>query len=165
MPSPKAFTKVCVQVPQWGSLTFMAKPEDRVKQIHLCVREKTKIPMEDQTLFKEAKKLKPQRSLSAYGIEPQTTVHLTLKVVRPSPEPVDVTLVDSRHEGQTYPLQVRRTDSVAAVQKMIQEKTEVPPQFQVVICNGKRLEAGKTMAEYGTLQKAVFFITSFCQSG
>lgn len=87
-------------------MTFTANLEDRVKKISEHVRAKTKIPVQDQVLLLGSKTLKPQRKLSSYGIDKQTTIHLTLKVVEPSDEELPLVLVELRNEGQRQLLQV-----------------------------------------------------------
>lgn len=88
------------------AMTFTANLEDRVKKISEHVRAKTKIPVQDQVLLLGSKTLKPQRKLSSYGIDKQTTIHLTLKVVEPSDEELPLVLVELRNGGQRHLLQV-----------------------------------------------------------
>uniref|UniRef100_A0A452Q8T0 Ubiquitin-like domain-containing protein n=1 Tax=Ursus americanus TaxID=9643 RepID=A0A452Q8T0_URSAM len=136
------------------AMTFTANLEDRVKKISEHVRAKTKIPVQDQVLLLGSKTLKPQRKLSSYGIDKQTTIHLTLKVVEPSDEELPLVLVELRNEG-----------SVAQVKQMIETKTAIMPEKQTVTCNGKRLEDGKTMADYGIRGGNLLFLTAHCVGG
>ncbi|XP_057556293.1 ubiquitin D-like [Hippopotamus amphibius kiboko] len=158
---------LCVNVhsQQWGPMTFPACSEDRVKKINEHVRSKIKVPVQDQVLQLGSKTLKPQRTLSSYGIDRETTIHLTLKVVRPSDEELTLELVESGDEGQRHCLQVRRSSSVAQVKKMIETKTAIPHKKQVVTCNGKKLEDGKIMADYGIKKGHLLFLTYPCIGG
>ncbi|KAM5287460.1 ubiquitin D-like [Hipposideros larvatus] len=156
---------VNVHSQEWKSMTFSAKSDDRVKKINEHVRSKTKVPVQDQVLLMGSKTLKPQRKLSSYGIDKETTIHLTLKVVRPSDEELPLFLVESGDEGQRHLLQVRRSSSVPEVKKMIEIKTAVTPEKQIVTCNGKRLEDGKSMADYNIRKGHLLFLTYHCIGG
>lgn len=75
-----------------------------MKKISEHVRAKTKIPVQDQVLLLGSKILKPQRKLLSYGIDKQTTMHLTLKVVKPRDEELPSVLVELCNEGQRVQL-------------------------------------------------------------
>uniref|UniRef100_A0A671DU36 Ubiquitin D n=2 Tax=Rhinolophus ferrumequinum TaxID=59479 RepID=A0A671DU36_RHIFE len=158
---------LCVNVhsQEWGPMTFTANLHDRVKKIQEHVRSETKVPVQDQVLQLGSKTLKPQRKLSSYGIDKETTIHLTLKVVRPSDEELPLFLVESGDEGQRHLLQVRRSSSVPEVKKMIETKTAITPEKQIVTCNGKRLEDGKIMADYNIRTGHLLFLTPYCIGG
>ncbi|XP_023597185.1 ubiquitin D isoform X2 [Trichechus manatus latirostris] len=146
-------------------MTFTANKDDRVKKISEHIRSKTKVPVRDQILLLGSKTLQPQRKLSSYGIDKEKTIHLTLKVVKPSDEELPMVLVELRDEGQRHLLQVRRSSSVAQVKKMIEVKTAITPETQIVTCNGKKLEDGKIMADYGIKKGNFLFLTYHCIGG
>ena len=145
-------------------MTFPAHPGDRVNKIKERVRSRTKVPVQDQVLQLGSKTLKPQRALSSYGIDKETTIHLTLKVVKPSDEELPLVLVEPG-EGQRHELQVRRSSSVTQVKEMIKMRTAVPPKKQIVNCNGKKLEDGKIMGDYGIKKGHLLFLTYPCIGG
>lgn len=159
------FVQVNVHSEAWEVMTFTATSDDRVKKINEHVRSKTKVPVQDQVLLLGSKPLKPLRKLSSYGIDKDTTIHLTLKVVKPSEEELPLFLVETGDEGQRHLLQVRRSSSVAQVKELIETKTAVTPKEQVVTCNGKRLEDGKIMADYGIRRGSFLFLTFHCIGG
>ncbi|XP_066105658.1 ubiquitin D [Saccopteryx bilineata] len=156
---------VNVHSEEWKLMTFAASSDDRVKKINEHIRSKTKVSVQDQVLLLGSTTLKPQRKLSSYGIDKETTVHLTLKVVSPSDEELPLCLVESGDQGQRHPLQVRRSSPVAQVREMVEAKTAVPPEKQTVTCNGKRLEDGKTMADYNIKKGSLLFLTPYCIGG
>ncbi|XP_021079337.1 ubiquitin D isoform X2 [Mesocricetus auratus] len=150
---------------QWPLMTFDTAESDKVKKINEHIRSKTKVSVQDQVLLLDSKILKPQRTLSSYGINKETTIHLTLKVVKPSDEELPLFLVESTKEGQRHLLQVRRSNSVAQVKEMIESVTCVTPKTQIVTCNGKRLEDGKIMADYNIRRGSLLFLTGHCIGG
>ena len=115
-------------------MTFTAHLRDRVNKISEHVRSKTKVPVQDQVLQLGPKTLKPQRTLSSYGIDKETTIHLTLKVVRPSDEELPLVLVEPGDEGQSHDFQVRRSSSVAQVREVFQTRRAVTPKKLIVAC-------------------------------
>lgn len=146
-------------------MTFDTMESDKVKKINEHIRSKTKVSVQDQVLLLGSKILKPQRKLSSYGIDKETTIHLTLKVVKPSDEELPLFLVESSNEGQRHLLQVRRSSSVSQVKEMIESVTAVSPKTQIVTCNGKRLEDGKIMADYNIRRGSLLFLTGHCIGG
>ncbi|XP_004694777.2 PREDICTED: ubiquitin D-like [Condylura cristata] len=165
MPPNASCLRVHVHSEEWKLRTFPANSGDRVRKINEYVRSRTKIPVQDQVLMLGSKTLEPRRTLSSYGIDKETTIHLTLKVVTPSDEELPVILVEAGDQGQRHLLQVRRSSSVTQVKEMIEDSTGVTPERQIVTCNGKKLEDGKTMAEYGIKKSTTFFLTPFCVGG
>ncbi|XP_028712485.1 ubiquitin D [Peromyscus leucopus] len=150
---------------QWPLMTFDATESDKVKKINEHIRSQTKVSVHDQILLLGSEILKPQRKLSSYGIDKETTIHLTLKVVKPSDEELPLFLVESSNEGQRHLLHVRRSSSVAQVKEMIEKVTTVTPKTQIVTCNGKRLEDGKIMADYNIRRGSLLFLTMHCIGG
>lgn len=51
------------------------------------------------------------------------------------------------------------------VKKMIETKTAVTPEKQIVTCNGKKLEDGKIMADYNIRPSHLLFLTPYCIGG
>ncbi|XP_034380462.1 ubiquitin D [Arvicanthis niloticus] len=154
-----------VRSEQWPLMTFDITKNDKVKKINEHIRSQTKVSVQDQTLLLDSKILKPHRKLSSYGIDKETTIHLTLKVVKPSDEELPLYLVESRNEGQRHLLHVRRSSPVAQVKEMIEGVTAVTPKKQIVTCNGKRLEDGKVMADYNIKSGNFLFLTAHCIGG
>ncbi|XP_006925254.2 ubiquitin D, partial [Pteropus alecto] len=94
--------QVNVHSEEWELMTFTASSDDRVKKINEHVRSKTKVPVQNQVLQLGSKILKPPRKLSSYGIDKETTIHLTLKVVKPSDEELPLVLLESGDEGHRH---------------------------------------------------------------
>ncbi|XP_043855596.1 ubiquitin D [Dromiciops gliroides] len=157
-------TCVYVHSEEQGPMKFTVQKDDRVKKINEAVRSKTKVPVENQILFLGSKTLKPEKKLSYYWLDPSTTIHLTLKVVKPSDEELQVFLMEV-DEGKKHPFQIRRTSSVSQVKEAIGAITAMPPKDQIVNCNGKVLENGKIMADYRLKKGNIFFLSKKCIGG
>nr|XP_033789898.1 ubiquitin D [Geotrypetes seraphini] len=146
-----------------NTLSFLMNPEDRVRKLNEHIRSLTKIPVIDQELLLNEKPLKQQKKLSDYGLDKSNTIHLVLRVAQMSDAEVSLNLVDV--EGNHHPLKAKRSNSVKQVRKRVQQHTGVKPSHQVIVCNGKKLENGKTMAEYGIKNGTMLFMTFFCKAG
>ncbi|XP_062043375.1 ubiquitin D [Lepus europaeus] len=146
-------------------MTFEANRHDRVRKINEHVRSKIKIPVQEQVLLLGSKTLDPQRKLSSYGIDKEKTIHLTLKVVKPSDEELPLFLVELGDQGQKHLLQVRRSNSVVQVKEMIKILTGAAPKIQNVTCNGKKLEDGKIMADYNIRKGTLLLMTDYYIGG
>ncbi|XP_021074154.1 ubiquitin D [Mus pahari] len=149
---------------QWPLMTFETTKNDKVKKINEHIRSQIKVSVQDQILTLDSKILKSHRKLSSYGIDKETTIHLTLKVVKPSDEELPLFLVESKN-GQRHLLRVRRSSSVAQVKEMIKNVAAVTPKKQIVNCNGKKLEDGKIMADYNIKSGSLLFLTAYCIGG
>ncbi|XP_068929226.1 ubiquitin D-like [Petaurus breviceps papuanus] len=155
---------VNVHSPGQELMKFTAQKDDRVKKINEHIRSKTKVPVKNQMLLLGSKTLNPEKKLSHYWLDPSTTIHLTLKVVEPSDEELQVFLREM-DDGKKYPLRIRPTSSVSQVKEVIKATTGVPPEAQIVSCNGKKLEEGKIMADYRIQKGSIFFLSRFCIGG
>lgn len=124
-------------------MTFTAHLRDRVNKISEHVRSKTKVPVQYQVLQLGPKTLKPQRTLSSYGIDKETTIHLTLKVVRPSDEVLPLVLVEPGDEGAEARAPGAKVHPSDPGEGDDQDEDRYTPKKQIVNCNGKKLEDGE----------------------
>ncbi|XP_003340419.2 ubiquitin D [Monodelphis domestica] len=145
-------------------MKLTAQKEDLVKKINERIQSKTKVPVENQLLSWGSQVLKPERKLSHYWLDTSTTIHLTLKVVEPSDEELQVFLVGT-NGGKKHLLHIRRSSSVSEVKEKIMAIATLPPKAQRVICNGKELEDGKIMSDYNIQQGCTFFLWGRCIGG
>ncbi|XP_044532859.1 ubiquitin D [Gracilinanus agilis] len=147
-----------------GPMKLTAQKEDPVKKINEHVQSKTRVPVENQLLFWGSKVLKPERKLSHYWLDPSTTIHLVLKVVKPNDEELEVSLLEF-FQGKNHLLRIRRSSSVSQVKEVIKAITALPPEAQRVICNNKELEDGKIMSDYSIQEGSTLVLFRRCIGG
>ena len=92
--------QVTVHSEEGTSTTFTVNERDRVKKVSEHVWAKTKVAVQYQVLLLGSKTLNTQRKLSSSGMDKEMTIHLTLKVVKPSDEELPLVLVESDDEGR-----------------------------------------------------------------
>ncbi|XP_004694779.1 PREDICTED: ubiquitin D-like [Condylura cristata] len=149
MPPNSSSLLVHIQPPEWKVMPFTANFGDRVNKINEHVQSQTKVPVCNQVLLFDSKTLEPQKTLSSYGIDKETTIYLTLQVVKPNDEELDLTVMEPGEGGLKHHIQVSRSNSGAQVKGKIESNTAVNLNEKFVIYKGKRIEDGKTMGEHG----------------
>ncbi|XP_072497600.1 ubiquitin D-like isoform X1 [Notamacropus eugenii] len=123
---------VNVQGHEGELMKFSAWKDDKVWKIKEQIMSEIKVTVENQKLFLGSETLNPEKKLSDYGIDPSTTIHLILKVVKPSNEEqmVPQIKVDKRKKD---PVHVKPSGSVSQVKEVNvqskgQESMEIPAQ-------------------------------------
>ena len=109
--------EIYVETASGKTLTFQVVSFDTIETIKEKIETERKIPVDQQHLFFENKKLMDNRSLSHYGIETQSTLHLKIGKSM-------IIFVESRNE-KTFNLNVLPSDTIADVKAQIFEEKSI----------------------------------------
>ena len=67
--------------------------------------------------------------------------------------------------GETMTLNVQSTDTISDIKQQISDKLGLPCDQQHLLCNGKSLQDGNTLADYTIMQGNTIIITVRCRGG
>ncbi|XP_072497607.1 ubiquitin D-like isoform X2 [Notamacropus eugenii] len=98
-------------------MKFSALKDDKIQKIKEQIMSEIKVPIENQKLFLGSETLNPEKKLSDYSIDPSTTIHLILKVVKPSDEEQMVPQMEV-DKGKKDPVHVKPSGSVSQVKEV-----------------------------------------------
>ena len=118
------------------TITLEVDPSDRIKNVKAKIQVELGIPLDQQCLVFEGKKLKDRRALYHYKVPREGTLVLHGVIVK--------TLA-----GETIEVLVNPCDSIEIAKIKLQNKTGVPPHLQCLKFKDSQLEGEHILDHYG----------------
>ncbi|EGT37453.1 hypothetical protein CAEBREN_19376 [Caenorhabditis brenneri] len=125
------------------------RPNDVIYVMKLKMRELLEVPLDRQHLVFEDQKLQDDKTLADYGIETGSMVHFIqlLTIREGGSNTINITI--KTLYGSAIPLTVYSDDYSYVLMLRIREREGFPVHKQRLVFEGRQLEEGMTLAEYG----------------
>ena len=135
-------------------ITVDFEPLFTVENVKTIIYNKEKAPIEQQKFFYRGQELLNEKTLTYYGIQRNSTIHLVLENLSPGN---DMKIFVKFLTGKTLILDVEKSDTIKNIKAQIQNIEGIPIDKQTLIFSSKLLEDDKTLSDYQIQKDATLY--------